>query len=328
MITDRPTILVSGGAGYVGAHACKALSKAGWLPVTFDNLLNGHEEAVKWGPLERGDILDRARLDEAIKAHQPVAAMHFAALTSVSESVSDPERYRRNNVEGSRTLLGALLDNGVNHIVFSSTAAVYGTPELVPIEEDAAKVPINPYGETKLAVERLLEELARERGLTATALRYFNAAGADPEGEIGEDHDPETHLIPLALSAASDTGPALTLYGDDYPTPDGTCVRDYIHVSDLAEAHVAALRSGAGFRAFNLGTGTGASVRQVLETVERVTGSKVPHWLGPRRKGDPAELVADPSRAFEKLGWKPALSDLETIVDTAWRWYQSRSAEA
>jgi UDP-arabinose 4-epimerase len=322
----RPVILVSGGAGYVGAHACKALSKAGWLPVTYDNLLHGHEEAVKWGPLERGDILDRARLDEVISAHQPVAAMHFAALTSVAESVADPESYRRNNVEGSRNLLGALLDNGVTHFVFSSTAAVYGTPESVPIPEDATKFPINPYGETKLAVERMLEELAHEQGLTATALRYFNAAGADPDGEIGEDHDPETHLIPLALAAASGTGKPLTLYGDDYPTPDGTCVRDYIHVSDLAEAHVAALRSGAGFRAFNLGTGAGASVREVLDTVEGVTGKAVPHWLGPRRAGDPAELVADPSRALAELGWKAGSSDLDTIVRTAWSWHQARSA--
>jgi UDP-arabinose 4-epimerase len=321
-VTDRPVILVSGGAGYVGAHACKALSKAGWLPVTYDNLLNGHEEAVKWGPLERGDILDRTRLDEVIETHQPVAAMHFAALTSVAQSVADPDSYRRNNVEGSRTLLNALLDGGVTHMVFSSTAAVYGTPESVPIPEDATKTPINPYGETKLAVERILEELSRERGLTATALRYFNAAGADPDGEIGEDHDPETHLIPLALAAAAGTGQPLTLYGDDYPTPDGTCVRDYIHVSDLAEAHVAALQSGTGFRAFNLGTGAGASVRQVLEMVEQVTGTAVPHWLGPRRAGDPAELVADATRASAELGWRPQFSDLETIVTTAWQWHQ------
>jgi len=322
---DRPAILVTGGAGYVGGHACKALSEAGWLPVTYDNLVNGHEAAVQWGPLERGDILDRARLQQVIKAHQPVAAMHFAALASVAESVADPEAYRRNNVEGSRTLFGALLDYGVTHIVFSSTAAVYGTPQSVPIPEDAPKAPINPYGETKLAVERMLEELARERGLTATALRYFNAAGADPDGEIGEDHDPETHLIPLALAAASGAGRALTLYGDDYPTPDGTCVRDYIHVSDLSVAHVAALRSGAGFRAFNLGTGSGASVRQVLDAVERVTGKAVPHWLGPRREGDPAELVADPSRAFSGLGWTPRLSDLDTIVETAWAWHRNKS---
>ena len=207
---DRPTILVTGGAGYVGSHACKALSRAGWLPVAFDNLLNGHAEAVKWGPLECGDILDWARVDEVIKSHQPIAAMHFAALTSVAESVADPEAYRRNNIEGSRTLLRALLENGVTHFVFSSTAAVYGTPDKVPIPEDAPTSPINPYGETKLAVEAMLEELVQEHGLTATALRYFNAAGADPDGEIGENHDPETHLIPLALAAASGTGIALS----------------------------------------------------------------------------------------------------------------------
>ena len=323
---DRPTILVTGGAGYVGSHACKALSRAGWLPVAFDNLLHGHAEAVKWGPLECGDILDWARVDEVIKSHQPIAAMHFAALTSVAESVADPEAYRRNNIEGSRTLLRALLENGVTHFVFSSTAAVYGTPDKVPIPEDAPTSPINPYGETKLAVEAMLEELVQEQGLTATALRYFNAAGADPDGEIGENHDPETHLIPLALAAASGTGKALTLYGDDYPTPDGTCVRDYIHVSDLAAAHVAALQHGAGFRAFNLGTGAGASVRQVLDTVEQVTGQAVPHWIGSRRPGDPAELVADPSRAFVELDWRPRTSDLDNIVRTAWSWHQVRSA--
>ena len=326
-MSDRPVVLVSGGAGYVGAHACKALSKAGWLPVSYDSLLHGHEEAVKWGPLERGDILDGSRLDEVIKAHQPVAAMHFAALTSVAESVADPESYRRNNIEGSRSLLDALLDNGVTHIVFSSTAAVYGTPETMPIPETAPKAPINPYGETKLAVEQMLEERVRGQGLTATALRYFNAAGADPEGDIGEDHDPETHLIPLALAAASGSGQPLTLYGDDYPTPDGTCVRDYVHVSDLAEAHVAALRSGSGFQAFNLGTGKGASVRQVLDTVEKVTGQAVPHWLGPRRTGDPPELVADPARAFTKLGWRPELSNLETIVTTAWHWHRKARSQ-
>ena len=323
---SRPSILVFGGAGYVGAHACKALGAAGWLPVAYDNLLNGHEKAVKWGPLERGDILDRTRLDEVLAVHQPVAAMHFAALTSVAESVAHPDAYRRNNVEGSRNLLGALLEHGVSHIVFSSTAAVYGMPLAVPIPEEAPKSPINPYGETKLAVENMLEELAHEQGLTATTLRYFNAAGADPEGGIGEDHDPETHLIPLALAAASGTGQALTLYGDEYPTPDGTCVRDYIHVSDLADAHVAALRHGAGFRVFNLGTGTGTSVRQVLDKVERVTGNAVPHWIGPRRAGDPAELVADPSRAFAELGWTPRTSDLDSIVRTAWSWHQARFA--
>lgn len=321
-MTDRPHILVTGGAGYVGAHACKALAQAGWLPITYDNLLHGHAEAVQWGPLEHGDLADRARLDFVLQTYSPSAVMHFAAFTSVGESVADPARYYRNNVAGSLTLLEAVRDHGVGRFVFSSTAAVYGTPERVPIPEDLAKAPINPYGQTKLVIEHLLADFAAAHGLNATALRYFNAAGADPDGDIGERHDPETHLIPLALDAASGKGPPLKLFGDDYPTPDGTCIRDYIHVADLASAHVKALDAMDGFQAFNLGTGSGASVRQILDTVEEVTGRPVPHEVAPRRAGDPPSLVADPSRAMAAFGWKPALSDLGTIVDTAWRWHQ------
>ena len=319
---DGSTILVTGGAGYVGAHACKALAQAGWKPVVYDNLVHGHAEAVKWGPLEHGDIADRARLDLVLETYRPVAAMHFAAFTSVGESVSDPAKYYRNNVAGSLSLLEALRDAGVGRFVFSSTAAVYGTPDRVPIPEDLAKSPINPYGWTKLAIENLLADFAVAHGLKATALRYFNAAGADPDGEIGERHDPETHLIPLALDAASGKGAPLKLFGDDYPTEDGTCVRDYIHVADLADAHVKALGALDGFNAFNLGTGTGASVRQILDSVERVTGRPVPHDVAPRRAGDPPSLVADPSRAMKALGWAPRLSDLDSIVSTAWAWHQ------
>ncbi|WP_118857350.1 UDP-glucose 4-epimerase GalE [Sphingomonas mesophila] len=318
----RPAILVTGGAGYVGSHACQALAAAGWLPVVLDNLVHGHAEAVQWGPLEHGDIADRARLDHLLETYAPAAAMHFAAFTAVGESVADPGKYYRNNVAGSLTLLEALRDHGVGRIVFSSTAAVYGTPETVPIPEAAPKAPINPYGQTKLAVEHLLADFAAAHGIAATALRYFNAAGADRDGRIGERHDPETHLIPLALDAASGKGPPLKLFGDDYPTPDGTCIRDYIHVADLADAHVRALDAMDAFQAYNLGTGRGASVRQILDTVERVTGRAVPHDIAPRRPGDPPSLVADPSRAMAALGWKPKLSDLDTIVATAWAWHQ------
>ena len=319
------TILVTGGAGYVGAHACKALAARGLTPVTFDNLVYGHEQAVRWGPLERGDIADRARLDEVIAKYRPAAVMHFAAFTYVGESVADPGKYYRNNVAGSLTLLEAMRDHGVGKLVFSSTAAVYGIPDGVPIAEDAVKAPINPYGETKWMIECVLRDFQVAHNIKSVALRYFNAAGADPDGEIGELHEPESHLIPLALDAVAGRGKALTVFGDDYPTPDGTCIRDYIHVADLAEAHVLALAALDGFdgpRAFNLGTGQGVSVREVLEAVERATGTAVPHSIGPRRPGDPAELVADSSLAQRELGWRPGISDMDSIATTAWSWHR------
>lgn len=325
MSSDSPIpILVAGGAGYVGAHACKALAARGFLPVVFDNLVHGHDEAVKWGPLEVGDIADRAQLDAAIERHKPVAVMHFAAFTSVSESVADPGKYYRNNVAGTLTLLEAMRDHRIDRLVFSSTAATYGTPKSVPIQEDAPKVPINPYGQSKLAAEAMIADFCAAHMLRAVRLRYFNAAGADPDGEIGELHDPETHLIPLAMRAVTGDGPSLILFGDDYPTPDGTCIRDYIHVADLADAHFRALAwldSTSGAHAFNLGTGRGASVRQVLDAVERVAGKPVPHTIGPRRAGDPPELVSDPAKAMRELGWTPQMSDLDTIVATAWAWH-------
>ena len=327
--TESRTILVTGGAGYVGAHACKALAARGYRPVVYDNLIYGHEEAVRWGPLETGDIADRERLNQVILQHRPAAVMHFAAFTYVGESVADPGKYYRNNVAGTLTLLEAMRDHRVEKLIFSSTAAVYGIPDVVPIPEQTPKAPINPYGQSKLMIEQLLGDFHAAHGLRSVALRYFNAAGADPDIEIGELHDPECHLIPLALDAVAGKGPGLTVFGEDYPTADGTCVRDYIHVSDLAEAHVLALESlerQDGNRAFNLGTGTGYSVREVIETIERVTGRAVPHSVGQRRPGDPAALVADPSLARHELQWAPQLSDLDTIVRTAWAWHRREGA--
>lgn len=323
---ERGDVLVTGAAGYIGAHACKALAAAGFRPVAYDNLVYGHEEAVRWGPLERGDITDRARLKAVLEAHDFAAAMHFAAFTYVGESVSDPGKYYRNNVGGTMTLLEALRDHQIGSLVFSSSCATYGVPDRVPIAEDCPQRPINPYGATKLMAERMIADFGAAHGLRSAMLRYFNAAGADPDGEIGECHDPETHLIPLALEAVTGGAP-ITVFGEDYPTPDGTCVRDYIHVTDLAEAHVAALIrliEGAGPGAFNLGTGEGASVREVLGAVERATGCAVPHTVGARRPGDPPVLVADPNRAMSELGWSPRHSDLDTIVGTAWRWHMRR----
>lgn len=318
-------VLVTGGAGYIGSHTCKALAMAGHEPVTYDNLVYGHDWAVKWGPLERGDILDRARLDEVMEQYKPEAAIHFAAFTYVGESVSNPGKYYRNNIAGSLTLLEALRDNDIGNIVFSSTAAVYGIPETPVIGEDTAQKPINPYGESKLAVEHMLRDFGIAHGLRWTALRYFNAAGADPDGEIGEDHDPETHLIPLVLKAVTGERSSITVFGTDYDTADGTCIRDYIHVSDLADAHVKALDTlerGGESCAYNLGNGTGFSVREVIETAGRVTQREVPVELGERRSGDPSVLVSDASRARRILGWKPAIADLEDIVRTAWTWEQ------
>lgn len=323
-MSESKPILVTGGAGYIGSHACKALAAEGFLPIVIDNLCYGHREAVRWGPFEQGDIADRSWLDDVFERHRPLAVMHFAAFAYVGESVSNPGKYYRNNVVGTLTMLEAMRDHGVNTLVFSSTCATYGVPETVPIAESAPQAPINPYGMSKLMVEAMLSDFDRAHGLKSIALRYFNAAGADPECEIGERHDPETHLIPLALEAAAGKGAPLTVFGEDYPTADGTCIRDYIHVTDLAEAHVAALRAllaGAQSRAYNLGTGMGYSVRQVLETIEKVTGRPVPHDVGPRRPGDPAELVADPSAAGRDLGWSPRKSDLDSIVGTAWAWH-------
>ena len=323
------TILVTGGAGYIGAHACKALAKAGYEPVAYDNLVYGHREAVRWGPLIEGDLADRMLLAETIQRHKVAAVMHFAAYAYVGESVEKPEKYFQNNVVNSFGLLETMLATGVKTIVFSSTCATYGLPETMPIREDTPQHPVNPYGETKLMIERALYWHGVAHGLRNIALRYFNAAGADPAGEIGEAHDPETHLIPLILDAAAGRRAQIDVYGTDYPTPDGTAIRDYIHVQDLAEAHVLALRyleNGGASTALNLGTGEGHSVRDTIAAARRITGRAIPSRDTARRAGDPPVLVADASRARQVLGWVPALASLDRIIESAWAWHQRHHA--
>jgi UDP-glucose 4-epimerase len=318
------TVLVTGGAGYIGAHCAKALAAAGFTPVVYDSLVSGHADAVRWGPLEVGDLADAARLDEVIARHRPVAALHFAALIEVGASVRVPLSFYRANVAGSLTLIERLLAGGVDKVVFSSTCAIYGVPAAAgPLDEGMPQGPISPYGRTKRMVEEMLADAAATGALSAIALRYFNAAGASAEGEIGERHDPETHLIPLVLAAARDRRP-VAIFGTDYPTRDGTCVRDYVHVDDLASAHVAALQrlidgTVTGFRGINLGTGRGLSVKEIVAAAERVTGCPVPVRLEERRPGDPPELVADAGLAARLLGWTPLRSDPETILSSAWR---------
>lgn len=316
-------VLVTGGAGYIGSHACKALATAGHLPISYDNLSTGHEWAVRWGPLEVGDILDPTRLAEVVDRHRPDAVMHFAALAYVGVSVRDPSSYHRTNVVGTLNLLDAVRAAEIRRFVFSSSCATYGVPERVPISTDTPQHPVNPYGWTKLAGERMLIEHCAAYGLGAVALRYFNASGADPEGEIGEDHDPETHLIPLALDVAAGRRTHLELYGADYPTPDGSCVRDYVHVCDLAAAHVQALDfcEPGRLRVANLGVGRGYSVREVVAAVQRVTGREVALREAPRRAGDPPALVADASPASTLPGWSAAWTDLDGIIESAWRWH-------
>lgn len=322
------TVLVTGGAGYVGSHACKALSRAGYRPVVYDNLGNGRRDAVKWGPLVEGEIADRARLDEVIERHAPGAVLHFAAFIEAGASMIDPGAFYRNNVAGTLTLLEALRDHNIERLVFSSTAAVYGIPRENPIPEAHPTEPVNVYGATKLMVETMLEDFARAHGLRSMVLRYFNAAGADPEGELGENHDPESHLIPLVLQVAAGERPHITIFGEDYVTHDGTCIRDYVHVADLAEAHalaLLALENGARPDVYNLGNGRGFSVREVIDAVQRVTGREVPVRTGDRRPGDPDRLIADAARAREGLGWSPRHADLDEIVATAWAWHRSPS---
>jgi UDP-arabinose 4-epimerase len=321
-------VLVTGGAGYIGAHACKALARAGYRPVVFDNLSRGHRRAVRWGPLVEGELADRQRLRAAIEEYQVAAIMHFAAYAYVGESVADPALYYRNNLIGSLSLFEAMRESGIGRIVFSSTCATYGIPDSIPIKETARQLPINPYGDTKLAIERALLWYGEAYGVRSVSLRYFNAAGADPEGEIGECHAPETHLVPLALQAALGIGPPLEVYGTDYPTPDGTAIRDYIHVADLAAAHLLALEhllKGHGSAALNLGTGQGHSVREVIAAVETVVGKGVPRREVARRPGDPATLVADPALAADRLGWRARTSDLKTIIESAFAWHASQS---
>jgi len=317
-------ILVTGGAGYIGSHVCKALAEAGLEPVCFDTLEKGHKWAVRWGPLEQGDIGDAQRLDEAFRHHRPRAVIHLAGYIEVGESVKQPERYLHNNATKTDTLIEASLRHGVEALVFSSSCAVYGLPQTDLLAEGHPIAPISPYAESKARVERALTAAAG-RGLRAASLRYFNAAGADADGEIGEAHDPETHLLPLAADAVLGLGPALTMLGTDYPTPDGTCIRDFVHVSDLADAHVRALdwlrrapKSGR-HEAFNLGSGTGYSVRQAIGETARIAGRAVPHTVGPRRAGDSPKLVGDIAKARRELGWMP-LRDLAVQIEDTLRW--------
>ncbi|MBB3771014.1 UDP-glucose 4-epimerase [Angulomicrobium tetraedrale] len=315
-------VLVTGGAGYIGSHACKRLAAAGYVPVTFDSLVTGWEEAVRFGPFEPGDLADRARLDEVFARWQPVAVMHFAALSQVGESMSQPGRYWRANVLGTLNLIEAAVAAGCRDIVFSSTCATYGDHDGLLLDEDTPQRPLNAYGASKRAIEDMLRDFGASHGVNAVIFRYFNVAGADPDGEIGEWHRPETHLIPIILEVATGQRPSLKIYGDDYATPDGTCVRDYIHVGDLVEAHVLGLRwleAGRGSRVFCLGSGHGFSVREVIEEARRVTGHAIPVETAPRRAGDAARLVCGSRRAVEELGWQPQRTDLASMITDAWR---------
>jgi UDP-glucose 4-epimerase len=319
-------VLVTGGAGYIGSHACKALRAAGFTPVTFDNLVTGWQDAVKFGPFERGDLMDRARLDAVFEQYEPVAVMHFAALSQVGESMAEPGRYWSNNVAGSLNLIEAAVAAGCLRFVFSSTCATYGDQDNVVLDEDSAQHPINAYGASKRAIEDILANFDAAHNLQNVIFRYFNVAGADPEAEVGEFHQPETHLVPLMLDAIDGKRDALTVFGTDYDTPDGTCIRDYVHVCDLVDAHVLGLKwllDGKQSRVFNLGTGTGFSVLEVIEHSSAVTNRPVPHNIGERRLGDCTKLVSGSVRAKKELGWSPRRSDLKTMISDAWRWHQT-----
>ena len=320
------TILVTGGAGYIGSHACKALAQAGYLPVTYDNLITGWQDAVQFGPFEQGDLLDRDRLDEVFAKHKPYAVMHFAALSQVGDAMRQPGVYWSNNVTGSLTLIEAAVAAGCLDFVFSSTCATYGEHDNVVLDESTAQYPLNAYGASKRAIEDILKDFEAAHGLRHVIFRYFNVAGADPEGEVGEFHRPETHLIPLMLDAIDGKRDGLTVFGTDYDTPDGTCIRDYVHVCDLVDAHILGLgwlEQGKGSRVFNLGTGSGFSVLEVIEQSRSVTNRPVPYTVGPRRAGDCTKLVSGSVRAENELGWKPKRSTLETMIADAWRWHQN-----
>ncbi len=323
-------ILVTGGAGYIGSHACKALAQAGYTPVTYDNLVTGWQDAVKFGPFEQGDLLDRARLDEVFAKYQPAAVMHFAALSQVGEAMSEPGKYWSNNVTGSLSLIEAAVAAGCLNFVFSSTCATYGEHDNVVLDEDTPQEPLNAYGASKRAIEDILRDFQAAHGLNHVIFRYFNVAGADPEGEVGEFHRPETHLVPLMLDAIDGKRDGLTVFGTDYDTPDGTCIRDYVHVCDLVDAHVLGLNwleQGKGSRVFNLGTGSGFSVMEVIGHSKAVTNREVPYSIGPRRAGDCTKLVSGSVRAGEELGWTPKRSTLETMIGDAWRWHQNGNYE-
>ena len=319
------TVLVTGGAGYIGSHACKALAQAGYTPVTFDNLSTGWQDAVRFGPFEQGDLLDRARIDEVLARHRPDAIMHFAAFSQVGESMQNPGKYWRNNVWGSQNLIEAAVDAGCMDFVFSSTCATYGDQDNVVLDENSEQHPMNSYGASKRAIEDILKNFGAAYGLNHVIFRYFNVAGADPDAEVGEFHQPETHLIPLMLDAIDGKRDALTIFGTDYDTPDGTCIRDYVHVCDLVDAHVLGLKwleGGKGSKVFNLGTGSGFSVREVVNHSAAVTNREVPIVEGDRRLGDCTRLVSGSTRAETELGWRPKRSDLPTMIADAWRWHR------
>ncbi|WP_208347069.1 UDP-glucose 4-epimerase GalE [Pseudaestuariivita rosea] len=319
-------ILVTGGAGYIGSHACKALRAAGYTPVTYDNLSTGWADAVKFGPLEQGDLTDRTRLGEVFEKYKPEAVMHFAAFSQVGESMQDPGKYWRNNVCGSLTLIEATVAAGCKQFVFSSTCATYGEQDNVLLDEDSQQAPINAYGASKRAIEDILRDFEAAFDLKHVIFRYFNVAGADPDSEVGEFHQPETHLIPLMLDAIDGKRDALTIYGTDYDTDDGTCIRDYVHVMDLVDAHVLGvkwLENGKDSRVFNLGTGRGFSVREVIDHSRSVTNKEVPFVEGDRRAGDCIKLVSGSERAIRELGWQPERSNLQVMIKDAWRWHQN-----
>ena len=317
------TVLVTGGAGYIGSHVCKELALNGYLPVTYDNLSRGHQWAVKWGPLEIGDILDENCLKEVIKKHKPSIIIHFAAYAYVGESVKKPDLYYQNNVIGTFNLLKVLEDIKFPYLIFSSSCSVYGNPKKIPINESHPQKPVNPYGKSKLMIEHMLRSFDSVYGLKSISLRYFNAAGADPDGEIGEIHDPEPHIIPRALKVASGELEFLDIYGDDYKTPDGTCTRDYVHVKDLARIHVISIKhlfNSKKTQFFNVGSSKGYSVKEVVESVKQITGKKITHKMRPRREGDPEILIADSSHVFDTLKWQPEFSALDNLIKDAWNW--------
>lgn len=319
--------MVAGGAGYIGSHMVLYLLNKGYNPIVYDNLSEGHKEAVLGGTFIEGDLSDKNKLNEVFKSYDISAVMHFAASCYVGESVTNPAKYYKNNVVTTLNLLDTMIENNINKFIFSSTCATYGLPQYLPLTEEHPQSPVNPYGNTKLAVELILKDYAKAYDLRSVAFRYFNAAGADPQGRIGEAHDPETHLIPNVIKSALGIGDPLKIFGDDYDTPDGTCVRDYIHVLDLAQAHLLGLEKlfeGHKSDFFNLGNGEGYSNKQVIETVEKISGRKIDYSFAPRREGDPPTLIGSSKKAFEQLNWKPEYASLDKIVETAWNWHKKQ----
>ena len=319
-------ILVVGGAGYIGSHMCKYLANNGYNPIAFDNLVYGHRQAVKFGPFIEGSIGDSKLLRDVFSEYQIAAVMHFAAFCYVGESVTEPAKYYRNNVANTLNLLEAMVEKNVNNFIFSSSCATYGEPVEIPITEQHPQNPINPYGRTKLMVEQILDDFKNAYGLNSVCLRYFNAAGADPDGELGEDHEPETHLIPLVLQTALGQRERIDIFGDDYPTKDGTCIRDYIHINDLAQAHFLALEkllNGQPGGKYNLGNSNGYSVKEVVEVARNVTGKPISSKIVERRPGDPAVLIGSSEKAIKELGWRPQFSNLDAIIETAWKWHRN-----